>query len=147
MSGIDYEELFQEGYLAYCTVLPTYDPRRSKLLTYLTTVLRRHYTNLYHHLNWGVTLIDREVEIDNTYWQPTYLHELLAYDYSKHALEMLRIISESSPKAIVEPSRFALKRFLKEGGFETSTVECTIEEIVFKVCRDLKGFGKKLTFN
>jgi len=147
MSGIEYEELFQEGYLAYCTVLPTYDPSRSKLMTYLTTVLRRHYTNLYHRLKWGVTLIDREVEIEDAYWQPTYLSELLAYDYSTHALEMLRIISESSPKAIVDPSKFALKRFLREGGFQASTVERTVEEIVFKVYRDLKDCGKKLTFN
>ena len=147
MSGLEYDDLFQEGYVTYCTVLPKYDPVRGTLNTFLKSVLRKHYTNLYHVMKWGVRVVDKNVVPEELYWQPTYLHELLSFDYSEQAKNMLNIIVESSPKSLVTPNQFALKRFLKEGGFEASMLDRTIEELVFKVYRDLKGLGVKLTFN
>lgn len=44
--GVDIEDLMQEGFIKLFTALPKYDPKQSKIKTYIINVIRRHFRRL-----------------------------------------------------------------------------------------------------
>src|SRR5690606_19382427 len=45
-TGLDFDELCSEAYLAYLEAIPSYDPARGKKSTFIWNVVRNHINNL-----------------------------------------------------------------------------------------------------
>jgi len=133
-SMLEFDDLFQEGFLAYDKAINGYDHCRKTLFTtYLTTVVRNRFNNLkkMHYLNREYS----SEELPELIFRPSFIWELLAFDYSKQASIVVDLITKCSPMA-TQPSIMALKRHLNEVGYGNDKA---IEETIVKAYRDLKG--------
>ena len=144
-SGLEYDDLYQEGFLICFIKRNIFNKQREvKLTTFFTVIVRNHYLNLLHkqqrEVSWNRVFPSEVIHPETLLLSPpTFLWEMFGFDVSIEAMQILHLITIHSTNAIYAPSIKALQNLVKEAGYSPLTTSKVIDEILVKTCRDLKG--------
>ena len=113
-TGLDWDDLFQEGYLAYQYALGKYDPEKGKLSTFLWIHINNHLiTYCKKHRDANMIFIDFN-ELTKLSESPEYFKEKLSKDaqeIAELALKMhRRLLKMRKAKVIAKIENIMLKR-------------------------------------
>jgi RNA polymerase sigma factor (sigma-70 family) len=137
---LEYEDLFQEGYLIYLKIMKTYN-KDSSFMAALTLAIKRKFIDLVRKNNYRGK-IHNYISEEELRCEPSFIWELVALDYSKDARLLMNLITKSSEGMLSSPGVLSIRRAFSEIG-----LDCTIplKEVYEKLRRDVSTMRHLLT--
>jgi RNA polymerase sigma factor (sigma-70 family) len=135
-TGIEFEELLSEAYLAFAEALQNHDPEKAKLSTWATIKIRNHLTNFIKKKTLPVT------NLEDTELEPGFTPALLksqkfwarTYDLSDDALSLIDMILKAPEEFIKKTPRESIGEltiFLRDHNWAWNKI--------YKAYREIRG--------
>lgn len=148
-TGLDWDDLFQEGALAYLEAMKTYDEKKGKITTYVWHCIVSRLKNYlksereYNHPLCSIEEARQELYYTSWFWEkiPEELHEQVSIILDNaHILDSCfledcesRWVQFSNEGERKKEARLIIRNLLRRTGYDRQEVQGTIQKLVVTV--------------